>query len=166
LLPSIKLKFFIITICITTISCTVQDYIPQSDAESIRRGSTVVCGWRNEEPEVIFNQFLDLILTRGYRVSTIDREIMIINTDEKNIGHETIARLNVHIKRHKQQTQIIVSTDWAPSAAAQYAYSVISGGSTSSHWTTAKWRDGGRHDLAFANTVKLMQQFTDLISYW
>lgn len=162
----IPLLAITMTGCISVATISTTSGLNSGNLSGIPADSEIVIVEKeNSTADVLFEEVITILLSKGHRIDRDDKKRYYITTEEKNVGKSTLQRMTLVIHETDNKAVLRITTEWKEVTEAIVMLSATFGVTAQSQWSGAKWKIN-RLGIAFAESVAIASEIKNgVISY-
>ena len=139
-------NIFYLMLSVIFLGCVTQKYIDQKTFDSIPVGSNTVTAFFDVPVDTVYKIVYSELLNGGWRISSTDKEMKMIDTDVKQLDGDTHLRMNIHAKPFESGSMVTIRGQWTFGTTT----SIALGKSINQSWNTViMGYDGTKPTIAF-----------------
>ncbi len=161
----ILMTMFVIS-CMSVSTISTTSGVQQDFLSTIPKGAKIIyVDKENVTADSLYNELYSILLIKGHRIITDDKERHYIVTEGKDVGESTGQRMSIVVTEKDNISQLKITTEWKPGIVTMAFAIAASGIPIQSEWMTASWQIN-RMGFAFAESAAIANGIKDgKISY-
>lgn len=161
------MKKAILVFAAALIGCVSQDFVPADQAVRIPANADKVVAYSAQPPQDLYAALYKTLILDGHRISSENKDMMMLSTEGKDIGESTTVRLTVVVEKTDAGSKATIKGDWRLGQMGQMWVNSALGVSTNADWMAVIWKASEpRNKRAFAYMTGVAKKVSADVKYW